>query len=126
MGKGKKFFLNLLKEYYATKRKIIFLSNEILEYEKKRNNREEVPEEVLKCEKQLMEEYKNKIKQYTFINTIIEADFSNEKKILEDRYLHNKSWQSVAMNNYISIRHCFNIEDKVLKGIENEYLKQDN
>ena len=126
MGKSKKFFLNLLKEYYATKRKIIFLSNEILEYEKKRNNREEVPEEVLKCEKQLVQEYKRKIKQYTFINTIIEADFPNEKNILEDRYLHNKSWQSVAMNNYISIRHCFNIEDKVLKGIENEYLNQDN
>lgn len=112
-----------MKEYYDTKRKINFLNDKILNYEKKRNNREEVPEEVLKCEKQLMEEYKNKIKQYTFINNIIEADFSNEKKILDDRYLHNKSWQSVAMNNYLSLRQCFNIKNKVLKRIKQEYLK---
>ena len=126
MDKGKKFFQDLLKEYYATKRKINFLNDKILNYEKMKSDKEELPEEVLKCEKQLIEEYKNKIKEYVFIDTILEVDFSTEKKLLEDRYLHNKSWQSVAMKNYISLRHCYNIENKVLKGLKKEYLKLNN
>ena len=123
MDKERKFFQALLKEYYDTKRKINFLNDKILNYEKMKNNMEELPEEVLKCEKQLIEEYKNKIKEYVFINTILELDFPDVKKILDDRYLRNKSWQSVAMNNYISLRHCYNIENKVIKGIKKEYLK---
>ena len=122
MDKERKFFQALLKEYYDTKRKINFLNDKILNYEKMKSDMEELPEEVLKCEKQLIEEYKNKIKEYVFINTILELDFPDVKKILDDRYLRNKSWQSVAMNNHLSLRQCFNIKNKVLKGIKHEYL----
>lgn len=110
----------MLKEYYNTKKKVFYLNERILNYKHLRED-DKSCEEVLSAEKEMLEEYKKKIKEYVFIESILETEFPEKRKILDSRYLHGKTWQYVALNNYVSLRHCFNVVNEVLEKIQQSY-----
>ena len=112
----------MLKDYFDTKKKINCVNDKILNYKKLKED-DKACEEVLSAQKDLIEIYISKIKNYVFIDTILKTELEYANKILTDKYLKNKSWQAVALNNYISVRQCFNIKNRVLEKIKEEYLK---
>ncbi|WP_317366357.1 hypothetical protein [uncultured Tyzzerella sp.] len=81
---------NILKEYYNTKKKVFYLNERILNYKHLSEN-DKSCEELLNAEKEILEEYKRKIKKYAFIDSILETEFSEKRKILDDKYLYGKS-----------------------------------
>ena len=72
----------MLKEYYNTKKKVFYLNERILNYKHLRED-DKSCEEVLSAEKEMLEEYKKKIKEYVFIESILETEFPEKRKILD-------------------------------------------
>ena len=107
----------ILKEYYNTKKKVFYLNERILNYKHLRED-DKSCEEVLSAEKEMLEEYKKKIKEYVFIESILETEFPEKRKIIDARYLYGKTWQYVALNNYISLMNCLNIVNEDLERIK--------
>lgn len=70
-----------------------------------------------------LENLKNNITNYKFIDDIINDLEEYQKDIIKFRYIHKNSWQAVALKAHISLRQCFNIKNKVIELILTELEK---
>ncbi len=112
----------MLKDYFATKKKIMYINDKIINYEKLKEEGNSC-EQVFQAQKDLIEDYKRKIEDYVFIENILETDCLRDYNLLEDRYYKGKAWIAVSIDNNLSLRQCFNVRDKALNKIKWEYLK---
>lgn len=60
---------------------------------------------------------KNIIETYKFVEDIINNLEPYERDTIRWRYIHKNSWQTISFKANVSLRHCFNIKNKVINQI---------
>ena len=87
--------------------------------------------EIIDCYNTILEEKKEKLKNiirnYKFVDDIINNIEYHQRKVIESRYKDKKHWGEVALEAHISLRQCFNIKNRVIKEIlEQEKCQEQN
>lgn len=111
MIKELKYYRQMIKEYYQLKKYLIHLKN--------KNDNSSDGFIIFKNEyEELYEFYKEKIKKYVIIETLIET--SDIKNIINDKYLHNELLSVSCKKNLICQRNFYNKFNDLLYKIKNE------
>ncbi len=64
-----------------------------------------------------LENLKNLIYEYKFVDDIISNLEEYQKDVIRFRYIYKNSWQAIALKVHISLRQCFNVKNLVINKI---------
>lgn len=81
------------------------------------DNKSDIKEcfEIVLSEKLL--KLQNIIRDYKFVEDIINDLEQYQRDTIKYRYIHKNSWQATAFKVHISLRQCFNIKNAVIEKI---------